>query len=253
MVETVDKGLFSDETVGGEVYCRPLGRPSPTREVPDRPTLPTVHPNRKAFIRIKSPYPHALQTDIPFNGKPNRTQIQQRVDRLISTYHQSHLAIKRLSLHGNLMIEAPPSMTTIPFWAYRASGILPQRLMDAVIHSLDSAEAAGCKPHINPLKKAAAKARKRERDGLPPLPDGGTRSDYEVPFHIGVFKHPSKQFSQPWITKDTLQGLHGDTAKRTERIGKMMALCKSIDDMVNGRVQRLVGELSPELLAKCRQ
>ena len=125
--------------------------------------------------------------------------------------------------------------------------------MDNVISTMADAEAAGCHPHINPLKQAQAKARKRQRRGLPALPHGGARSDYEVPFHIGVFKHPSRIFDQPWVTKDTLQGLSGESKTRKIRVGKMMAMCKAIDHMVNGRVQRLIAGLSPALLGKYRE
>jgi len=124
--------------------------------------------------------------------------------------------------------------------------------MDGVLDSMAEAEAAGCKPHINPLKKAQAQARKRERNGLPPLSTGGSRSDYEIPFHVGVFKHPSRVFTQPWITRDTLQGLSGDGRLREVRMGKMMALCRSLDNLVNGRVQRLLSRISPKVLLQFR-
>jgi hypothetical protein len=125
--------------------------------------------------------------------------------------------------------------------------------MDHVMESLTAAEAAGCQPNINPLKKSQAMARKRERQGKPPVLTGGSRSDYEVPFHIGVFKHPSRIFTQPWITKDTLQGFHGSTATRQLRIKKMMGLCKSLDNLVNGRVQRFLKRVSPPTLSKFQQ
>jgi hypothetical protein len=110
--------------------------------------------------------------------------------------------------------------------------------MNDVLDTMADAKAAGRKPHINPLKKAQAQARKRERQGLPPTSTGGSRSGYEVPFDIAVFKHPSRVFTQPWITRDTLQGLAGTSQLRKLRMGKMMALWESLYNLVNGRVQR---------------
>lgn len=207
---------------------------------------------RKAFVTVPSPFPVTVQMDIATNGKPNRTRIQQCLDHLLAQHGLGDRAKDRLPLHGNILIPSPTEMPGIPFWAYRASGLLPQRLMDGVLDALSDAESAGCHPHINPLKKAQALARKRIKQGLAPLPAGGARSDYEVPFHIGVFKHPSQLFTQPWVTKDTLQGLRGQGPTRQKRIGKMMTLCKSIDNLVNGRVQGLIKDLSPDLLARCR-
>lgn len=255
----------------GEVFCTPPVRPVPhevsaidlvegevfrtpsVSPVARQPEIPTKFDTARAVQTIASVYPAELQSDIFFNGKPNRTRIQQRVQDLLVQYGQESVGIKRTQAHGNLLIAAPTTLPDLPFWAFRASGILPQHLMDGVIKAMADAEAVGCHPHINPLKKAQAKARKRERLGLPALPQGGSRSDYEVPFHIGVFKHPSRIFDQPWITKDTLQGLSGDTKTRQVRIDKMMGLCKSLDNLVNGRLQRLIGKVSPSLLDKYRQ
>jgi hypothetical protein len=232
----------------GEVFCTP------------EDGLASGELKAAGMIRCRKPvevvhalYPEAIQADIFFNGKPNRTRIQQRVASLLQSHRQTSVAIQRTSHHGNIIIPPPAIIPYLPFWAFRASGILPQHLMDGVITAMAEAEAAGCRPHINPLKKAQALARKRARLGLPPLPSGGARSDYEVPFHIGVFKHPSRIFDQPWITKDTLQGLSGDTPSRRLRIQKMMALCKSIDNMVNSRLQKLLGRISPDLLLKYRR
>ena len=248
-VISTPRAAQSSKTVIGEVSSTPMARLAKGHSA----VSPTPIKCCKPFETITSPYPAQLQTDIVFNKKPNRTHIQQRVDSLLLRYGQQSVGISRMSLHGNLLIPSPSSLPDLPFWGFRASNILPQHLMDHVISTMADAEAAGCHPHINPLKKAQSKARKRERQGLPPLPQGGARSDYEVPFHIGVFKHPSRIFDQPWITKDTLQGLSGDTQTRQQRISKMMALCKAIDNMVNGRVQRLIGQISPGLLGKYRE
>lgn len=250
--------------IEGEVSCTPSASERPDIPLETRGNMgevsctPTVYPQsevkcRKPVITVDSPYPAEVQTDIAFNGKPNRTRIVSRVEDLLARYGQQSIPIKRVIDHGNLLIKHPDTLPDIPFWGFRASRILPQHLMDGVIKAMADAEAVGCHPHINPLKKAQAKARKRERLGLPPMPGGGSRSDYEVPFHIGVFKHPSRIFTQPWITKDTLQGLSGDKETRQLRIGKMMGLCKSLDNLVNGRLQRLIGDLSPTLLSKYRQ
>ena len=74
-----------------------------------------------------------------------------------------------------------------------------------------------------------------------------------MPFHIGVFKHPSRIFTEPWITKDTLQGFHGTQAARLLRVGKMMGLCKSLDNLVNCRVQRFLKKVSAPTLSKFHQ
>jgi len=203
---------------------------------------------RKPVATVASDYPEEVQTDIAINTKPNRNRIQARVDSLLTKYNQQAVPIRRMSLHGDIVIRSP--LPDMPFWGYRASGILPQHLMDGVMTAMADAEAAGCQPHIDPLKKAQAKARKRERMGLPPLPVGGSRSDYEVPFHIGVFKHPTPLYDRPWITKDTLQGTSGDTKVRKEKIDKMMTFCKSLDNLVNGRLQRLIRHKSPETYKK---
>jgi hypothetical protein len=224
---------------------------------PQTPSSPSDSPmdtaSPQSYSVITSPYPELVQADIVLNGKPNRTRIQDRVDRLKSEYGISPGPLQRAPLHGNILIPVPNNITKQPFWGFRASGILPQHLMDGVIEAMAEAEAAGCHPNINPLKKAAARAKRREREGLSPTSTGGARSDYEVPFHIGVFKHPSRVFDQPWITKDTLQGLSGDGKTREMRIGKMMALCKSLDNLVNGRVQRLLAKVTPQTLVKFRQ
>lgn len=237
----------SDAAGGGTVTGEVSRTPSPEPRL-----APSQTASKKAYKVAASPFPIELQMDIALNGKPNRTRIQHRVDTLLRQHGLGHMENQRLPLHGNILIPAPPDLPTVPFWAFRASGILPQRLMDGVLNAMAEAEAAGCHPHINPLKKAQAVAKRRERQGLPPLPSGGARSDYEVPFHIGVFKHPSRIFSQPWVTKDTLQGLKGDGPTRQRRVAKMMALCKSLDNLVNGRVQGLLRHLSPELLSRCR-
>lgn len=201
---------------------------------------------------VSSKFPVQVQTDTIDNGKPNRLRIDQRLSHILTMAGLRSVPVERMIPHGNLLIQAPDK-TRLPFWGFRASGILPQHLMDAVIKAMADAEEVGCKPNINPLKRAQAVARRRERKGLAPLPTGGSRSDYEVPFHIGVFKHPSNVFSQPWVTKDTLQGLSGNTKTRQVRLEKMMGLCKSLDNLVNGRIQRLIASISPDLLAKYRQ
>lgn len=185
------------------------------------------------------------------HAKPNRVNIVGRVQGLLR-YHEIETAPRRLPLHGNLWIESPASVPGIPFWAFRVSDILSQPTMTSVINALANAESAGCKPNINPLKKAAQRARRRERLGLPPPVDGGSRSDYEVPFHIGVFKHPHRKWTQPWITRDTLQGLTGTGPTRQTRIGKMMGLCRSIDDMVLDKLEPFLADLRPGLVGKYR-
>jgi hypothetical protein len=231
------------ETVRGEVVCTPLAG-----------NLPDMGPdNRKSFVTVNSRFPQEVQVDIADRGKANRARIQERVNSLLLRHNIVPSQLQRLAHRGNLLIKAPDCMRKLPFWGFRASGILPQHLMDGVLNCMAEAEAAGCKPHINPLKKAQAQARKRERNGLPPLSTGGSRSDYEVPFHIGVFKHPSRVFTQPWITRDTLQGLSGDGQLRERRMGKMMALCKSLDNLVNGRVQRLLSRIAPDVLVQFRE
>jgi hypothetical protein len=233
-------------TNAGEVSCTPASviigsEPTPIVGQSQTKKYPTT--------TIISRYPTEIQTDIIKNGKPNRLHIEERVSRLLKQHSQCpHL--DRQSLHGNLLVQPPAECHNLPFWAFRASGLVPQHLMDHVMESLGDAEKAGCHPHINPLKKAQAKAQKRQRQGLPPIAQGGSRSDYEVPFHIGVFKHPSRIFTQPWVTKDTLQGLKGSTTRRQVQVGKMMTLCKSIDHLVNGRIQRLLRNISPVLLSK---
>lgn len=239
----------------GEVSCTPV---SPTTVSPGevsctprlQPRLP-VKP-RRPVATIHSKFPVSVQMDMMYNGKANRAKIDQRLNHLLTMSNLRFVPVDRLVDRGNLLIPAPPQ-AKLPFWGFRASGILPQHLMDAVIKAMVEAEAVGCKPNINPLKRAQAIARKRERQGLPPLPAGGSRSDYEVPFHIGVFKHPSNIFSQPWVTKDTLQGLSGNTKTRQVRVEKMMGLCKSLDNLVNGRIQRLIQSISPALLDRYRQ
>lgn len=235
--------------VEGEVSSTP---PYSHRSV-QKDTSPSAPKCRKPIRIIASAYPVSVQTDIINNGKPNRTRIQDRVHRLLQEHNQESVGVRRMRPHGNLLIKAPPTSSNIPFWGFRASGILPQRLMDNVINSLASAEEAGCRPHINPLKKAKAKAIQRQKQGLPPLAEGGSRSDYEVPFHIGIFKHPSQVFTQPWVTRDTLQGMRGDGATRKLRVTRMMELCKSIDNLVNGRVQRLLRDIAPDVLSKYRK
>lgn len=230
----------------GEVFRTPSDRSAPLHNTPSQVKIP------KPVAIVHSKYPVQVQVDIMLNGKPNRTRIVQRVNHLLTMHDQRFVPVDRMADHGNLLIKAPAE-TGLPFWGFRASGIFPQHLMDGVLRAMAEAEAIGCRPNINPLKKAEAVARKRQRLGLDPLPTGGSRSDYEVPFHIGVFKHPSPMFDQPWVTKDTLQGLSGRTEKRQVKVEKMMGLCKSLDNLVNGRLQRLIKGISPELLSKYRQ
>lgn len=234
---------------GGEVICTSSDG---QRAVGKRSQQASIR-CRRPIEFIQSYYPTPLQTNIITNGKPNRTHIQDRVNRLLQDFNKGQTSLRRLSASGNILIKSPTSVTGIPFWGFRASGILPQRLMTAVIESLAEAEAAGCRPFINPLKKAQAIANKRAQQGLPASPHGGSRSDYEVPFHIGVFKHPSQVFSQPWVTRDTLQGMSGDGPTRKMRAMKMMELCKSLDNMINGRVQRLLRDIAPDTLSKYRK
>lgn len=184
------------------------------------------------------------------NGKANRSRIQQRVNCLLEAGGLQEQPLQRLPLHGNIMIKSPADMKDIPFWGYRASGIMRQHLMDGVIQSLRHAEAVGCKPFINPLKKAEAVARKRAALGLAPLPAGGLRSDYEAPFHIGVFKHPNQTFDHPWVTKDTLQGFSGNSASRHNKIAAMLPLCSALDSIAFGPIANVLRQVAPETLQK---
>lgn len=186
------------------------------------------------------------------NGKANRAQIQRRVNRMLEAHGLQNCGNRQLPPHGDLMINAPANMKDIPFWGYRASGLMRQHLMDSVINALRDAEAAGCKPFINPLKNAEAVARKRARLGLAPLAGGGLRSDYKAPFHIGVFKHPNQTFDHPWVTKDTLQGFKGSNASRVRKAAAMLPLCSALDDIAFGPIANVLRQVAPETLQKSR-
>lgn len=202
---------------------------------------------------INSTFPSNVQCDIAMNGKANRAQIQRRVDGLLLLHGLHNAPPERLPARGHLLVKAPLEMEGIPFWAYRASGIMPQHLMDDIIKALNATQAAGCKPFINPLKKAESVARRRAALGLPPRPGGGLRSDYEAPFHVGVFKHPNQTFDSPWITKDTLQGFSGTSPARTAKVNAMLVLCKALDTMAMGPIANALGRVAPDLLQRNRE
>lgn len=256
----VDKLAEAAGMVLGGVACRPMNGTAPGDQAlfdsqtphPAPSQVPCRPVSKRAYTTAVSNFPVEIQCDIHTNGRSNRHQIQPRIDRLLRKHGLQDTPVQRLPLRGNVMIPAPKSMTSIPFWGFRAGGLIPKNLMDAVQDNLEAAEHAGCRPFINPLKKAATLARKWEREGLPHI-QGGSRSDFEVPFHIGVFKHPNQAYHQPWISKDTLQGLKGDGPTRAHRITKMMDLCKSIDNIANGRVQNLVRHVAPGLLTRYRE
>ena len=125
--------------------------------------------------------------------------------------------------------------------------------MDGVIAALEEVEAVECKPYINSMKKGQAKeraaARRSKRLGLPhtSTSTGGSCSDRKVSFQFGIFNHPGPR-DHPWISRDTLQvALPRGAKNRSQKIDKILTLCKALDNMLSGRVQCLVRRLSPIL------
>jgi hypothetical protein len=208
---------------------------------------------RGAFTTFTSSYPASIQCDTILHGKRNRSAIQKHVDTLLGQSGIVPTNLQRLPTTGNIVIPAPASMCSLPFWGLRASGLMSPHSMVAVIQALEAADKAGCRPFINPLKKAQAIAKRRLQKGLAALPSGGLRSDYEAPYHLGVFKHPNQTYDRPWVTKDTLQGFSAAQPIRRTRMLKTLAICKALDDIAMGPIQNFLRSLSPELLRQYQE